>query len=79
MGSIVEASTGAGDIVHRIAAATEEQSRATEEVTRSMENSSEITVKTAESAQGIKGSADELAGLTVELRDKVSFFKGTTE
>ena len=36
MESIVEASTGAGDMVQRIAAATEEQSTATEEVTRSM-------------------------------------------
>jgi signal transduction histidine kinase len=43
-----------------------------------MENISEITDKAAASAQGIKVSADDLAGLTVELRDKVSFFKGTT-
>ena len=78
MGLIVEASTGAGDIVHRIAAATEEQSTAAEEVTRSMENISEITDKAAASAQDIKMSADDLANLTMELREKVSFFKGTT-
>jgi len=78
MGLIVEASTGAGDIVHRIAAATEEQSTAAEEVTRSMENIAEITDKAAASAQDIKMSADDLANLTGELREKVSFFKGTT-
>ncbi len=78
MDRIVEASTGAGDIVHRIAAATEEQSTAAEEVTRSMENISGITDAAAKSAQDIKGSADDLARLTMELREKVSFFKGTT-
>jgi methyl-accepting chemotaxis protein len=78
MDSIVEASTGAGDIVHRIAAATEQQSTATEEVTRSMEDISEITKKAAQSSQDIKVSADDLAKLTGELREKVSFFKGTT-
>ncbi len=78
MDRIVEASTGAGDIVHRIAAATEEQSTAAEEVTRSMENISEITDAAAKSAQDIKGSADDLARLPGELREKVSFFKGTT-
>ncbi len=78
MDSIVEASTGAGDIVHRIAAATEEQSTATDEVTRSMADIAEITKKAAASSQDIKVSADDLAKLTVELREKVSFFKGTT-
>lgn len=78
MDSIVEASTGAGDIVQRIAAATEQQSTATEEVTRSMENISDITKKAASSSQNIKVSADDLAKLTVELREMVSFFKGTT-
>ena len=78
MDSIVEASTGAGDMVQRIAAATEEQSMATEEVTRSMGNISEITNKSAASSRNIKVSADELAKLTVELRENISFFKGTT-
>ena len=78
MDSIVEAATGAGDMVQRIAAATEEQSTATEEVTRSMGDISEITKKSAASSQNIKVSADELAKLTVELRENISFFKGTT-
>jgi methyl-accepting chemotaxis protein len=78
MDSIVEASTGAGDMVQRIAAATEEQSQATEEVTRSMGEIADITRKAAESSQNIKKSADELAKLTVELKEMISFFKGTT-
>jgi methyl-accepting chemotaxis protein len=79
MDSIVKASSGAGDIVQRIAAATEEQSTATEEVTASMENISDITKKSAESSHQIKGAADDLAKLTVELKEMISFFKGTQE
>jgi methyl-accepting chemotaxis protein len=77
MDSIVEASSGAGDIVQRIAAATEQQSTATEEVTQSMENISDITKKAAGSTNDIKLSADELAKLTIGLKDMISFFKGT--
>jgi|WetSurMetagenome_2_1015567.scaffolds.fasta_scaffold00050_13 methyl-accepting chemotaxis protein len=77
MDAIVEASTGAGDIVQRIAAATEEQSTATEEVTQSMENISDITKKSAQASHNIKLSADELAKLTVGLKEMISFFKGT--
>jgi methyl-accepting chemotaxis protein len=78
MDSIVEASTGAGDIVQRIAAATEEQSTATEEVTQSMENISEITKKAAAAAEDIKNAADDLAKLTVDMKEKIEFFKGTS-
>jgi methyl-accepting chemotaxis protein len=77
MDSIVEASSGAGDIVQRIAAATEQQSTATEEVTQSMENISDITKKAATSSHDIKLSSDDLAKLTVELREMIAFFKGT--
>ena len=77
MDSIVEASSGAGDIVQRIAAATEQQSTATEEVAQTMENISDITKKTATSSHDIKLSSDDLAKLTVELRELISFFKGT--
>ena len=77
MDSIVEASSGAGDIVQRIAAATEQQSTATEEVTQTMENISDITKKTATSSHDIKLSSDDLAKLTVELRELIAFFKGT--
>ena len=59
--SIVQASTGAMDMVQRIAAATEEQSAATEEVTQSMESISTIARKSAESTAQIKVSAEELA------------------
>jgi methyl-accepting chemotaxis protein len=78
MDSIVEASSGSGDIVQRIAAATEQQSTATEEVTQSMENISDITRKAADSSENMKISADKLAKLTEELKEMITFFKGTS-
>jgi uncharacterized phage infection (PIP) family protein YhgE len=78
MDAIVEAATSAGDIVQRIAAATEEQSTATEEVTQSMENISSITKKSAEASQTIRGEADDLAKLTIDMKEKIEFFKGTS-
>lgn len=79
MDSIVETSSGAGDLVQRIAAATEQQSAATEAVKQSMENISSITKKAASFSHGIKDSSDELARLTVSLREMIAFFKGTTK
>jgi len=63
------------DMVQRIAAATEQQSAATEEVTQSMENISEISKQSSASAQQIKVSSGELAKLALGLKDTVSFFK----
>jgi methyl-accepting chemotaxis protein len=75
--SIVQASTGAVDMVQRIAAATEQQSAASEEVTQSMENISSITKKAASSSQQIKTSAGDLAKLALDMKEAVGFFKGT--
>ncbi len=73
--SIVQASTGALDMVQRIAAATEEQSAAAEQVTQNMENISSITKRAAGSADQIKASATELAKLSAELKEMTTFFK----
>jgi len=75
MDTIVSASNNAMDMVQRIAAATEEQSAATEEVTQNMEGISGITRQTSASTEQIKGSAAELAKLAVSLKDMTSFFK----
>ncbi|MDD5170188.1 MAG: methyl-accepting chemotaxis protein, partial [Syntrophales bacterium] len=64
MDSIVEASSGAGDLVLRIAAATRQQSAAAEAVAQSMESISNITKKAASSSHSIMDSSDELAKLT---------------
>jgi len=75
--SIVQASSGAMDLVQRIAVATEEQSAASEQVTQNMENISSITKQSSIYAQQIKSAAEELAKLTVDLRKQISFFKAT--
>jgi methyl-accepting chemotaxis protein len=73
--SIVTASSNATDMVQRIAAATEEQSAATEEVSQNMETIAGITRQSAASTEQIKSSAEGLAKLAVELKETASWFK----
>ncbi len=73
--AIVEASTGAMDMVQRIAAATEEQSAASEEVTQNMENISSITKRAANASDQIKASAAELAKLSAGLKEITAFLR----
>ena len=75
MDSIVEASSGAGDMVQRIAAATEQQSAASEQVTQNMENISGITKQSSASTTQIKVSAGELARLASGLKEMTAWFK----
>jgi methyl-accepting chemotaxis protein len=72
---IVQASNNAMDMVQRIAAATEQQSAATEEVTQSMEGIASITNSTSASTEQIKGAAADLARLATELQETTSWFK----
>lgn len=76
--TIVEASSAVMDVVQLIAAATEQQSAASEEVVQNMESISAISKKSAGAAQTIDVSAGDLSRLTVDLKELVSFFKGTT-
>jgi len=73
--TIVTASTNAMDMVQRIAAATEQQSAATEEVTQNMENISAIARRSSSSTEQIKVSAGELARLVSELKTTTAWFK----
>jgi methyl-accepting chemotaxis protein len=73
--AIVAASTSAMDMVQRIAAATEQQSAATEEVTQNMEHISDITKQTSASTEQIKVSAQDLARLAAELNQTSAWFK----
>jgi len=75
LGSIVEASSSAMDMVQRIAAATEQQSAATEEVTQNMEHISDITKQSSASTEQIKVSSSELARLAAELKATSAWFK----
>ncbi len=75
LGSIVQVSTVSMDMVQRIAAATEEQSAASEEVTQNMESISGITKRATASTVSIKQSSDELAQQTAKLREMTTWFK----
>ncbi|MFA5073246.1 MAG: methyl-accepting chemotaxis protein [Nitrospirota bacterium] len=75
LGSIVEASSIAMDMVQRIAAATEQQSAASEEVTQNMENIAGITKSTSSSTERIKQSSADLSRLSSELKQMTAWFK----
>jgi methyl-accepting chemotaxis protein len=73
--TIVTSSTNAMDMVQRIAAATEQQSAASEEVTQSMESISGISRQSSASTDQIKVSSGELAKLAAGLKAMTAFFK----
>lgn len=72
---IVLSSDKGESMVHRIAAASEEQSSAAEEVSQNMEHILDITVKSSESTSQIKDTSAELEKLSKELQEKISLFK----
>ncbi|HWR89895.1 MAG TPA: hypothetical protein VN260_06515, partial [Dissulfurispiraceae bacterium] len=63
------------DMVQRIAAAVDEQTTASQEVSGTMENTSLITRDLNNSVGEITRSADELAVLAAELDEKAAWFK----
>lgn len=73
--SIVSASSEAMDMVHRIAAASEEQSTAADEVTRNMETISGITRQSSTSAEQVRLSSAELAEQAAKLKEMAAWFK----
>jgi methyl-accepting chemotaxis protein len=73
--SIVQAATDAMDKVQRIAAATEQQSAATEEVMQTMDQIAAITKQSSASTEQIKVSAADLAKLAFSLRERSAWFK----
>jgi methyl-accepting chemotaxis protein len=73
--SIVLTATNAMDMVQRIAAATEQQSAATEEVSQNMEHIAGITNQSSASTEQIKVSAAELAKLASNLKEMTAWFR----
>jgi methyl-accepting chemotaxis protein len=63
------------DMVQRIAAATEQQSAASEEVSQNMEHIADITKRSSASTEQIKGSSAELAKLASGLQEMTAWFK----
>lgn len=75
LNSIVLVSAKTKDMVQRIAAATEEQSATSEEITRNMNGISAVITHSAESTEQVKVAAHSLAMLSSEIQDKISWFK----
>jgi len=75
---IVHASETCLGMVHSIAAATEEQSSAIEEVSTTMENVANVFGSSSESVTQINTSTNDLARIAGELRGLVSWFKTET-
>jgi methyl-accepting chemotaxis protein len=59
----------------RISATAEEQASVTAEVSRNVENITEITSRTTKSIHSISNSAEQLASLATQLSTKISYFK----
>lgn len=72
---IVESSENAMDMVHRIAAATEEQSAAAEEVSHTMENTAGVINGTYVLSENVKKVSDELALVAAALKQQMEGFK----
>ena len=72
---IVASSKKGKDMVHRIAAASEQQSAAAEDVSSNMESILEITRRSSKSTNEIKSTAEELQRLSNDLQAIVGLFK----
>ncbi|RBP84849.1 methyl-accepting chemotaxis protein [Marinomonas rhizomae] len=63
------------DMNDRISATAEEQASVTAEVSRNVENITEIASRTTKSIHSISNSAEQLASLATQLSTKISYFK----
>jgi len=75
MDAIVAASINAFDMVQRIAAATEQQSATTDQVTKNMEAISNIAKGSSMATEQINQSASQLALVSAELNTMAAWFR----
>ena len=71
---IVESSNKTMDLVYRVASATEQQSAATEQVNRNMEEISSIIHKQRNMAEEVEKSASRLATISQNIMKQASYF-----
>lgn len=64
-------------IITQVAAASEEQSSAAEQISKSIEGINSVTLETTAGIQQIAKAADDLSNLTIQLQKTVSLFKVT--
>lgn len=75
LNDIIVSATGVVDIINQVAAASEEQSSAAEQISKSIEGISSVTQQSAAGVQQIARAAGDLNTLTVNLQDLVEQFK----
>ena len=72
---ILNASNKTSDVIVQVAAASEQQSSAAEQISKSVESINAVTQESAQGIHQIARAADDLSKLTVNLQDMVSRFK----
>lgn len=75
LNEIIVSATGVVDIINQVAAASEEQSSAAEQISKSIEGISSVTQQSAAGVQQIARAAGDLNNLTVNLQGLVEQFK----
>jgi len=75
LNQVIEAAVRVTTLAHQIASATNEQSIASEETARNMEEISSLTEESAASIHHVKQAADTLSGTASELQRLVGQFK----
>ena len=75
LNQIISGSTNVVDIITQVAAASEEQSSTSEQISRSIESITTVTQESAMGIQQIARSAEDLNKLTGNLSDLISKFK----
>lgn len=73
--SIISGTEGLLDMVKQVAATTEEQSGAAEQISRNIEGINNVTHETAQGIQQIAHASEDLSNLTVKLQELISQFR----
>ncbi|MFH1194387.1 MAG: methyl-accepting chemotaxis protein [bacterium] len=74
---IIKGTDESVDIITQVAAASEEQSAAAEQISKSIEGINSVTQESAQGIQQIARSTEDLSKLTLNLQEKISQFKLT--
>ncbi len=72
---IIKGSADVVDMVTQVAAASEEQSSAAEQISKNIDGINNVTQETAQGIQQIARASEDLSNLTVRLQDIVAKFK----
>jgi methyl-accepting chemotaxis protein len=75
LNEIMEAGKKASDMINQVAAASEEQSSAAEQISKNIESINNVTHETAQGIHQVARASEDLSRLTVNLQDLVSRFK----